>query len=172
MGVLMHLAAWREREAMRRDIPRQRVLGDEVLVQLAARQPKDRATLARTRGVSDSVAKRDAEGIFKAIRTGLSIPESELPPVTRRRGPRADTDAMTDLMSALVRTRASEYGIAVPVLASRKEMAALALGEREDSPLLAGWRRSHIGEELVDLLEGRLTLALDEDVVRVRRSEP
>jgi ribonuclease D len=169
LGVLQHVAAWREREAVRRDIPRGRVLGDEALVQIASRQPQTREDLARIRGVHDSVVKRDAKGIFAAVRAGLDMPESDLPTVRRRSGRRADVDAMTDLMSALVRTRAAEYGIAVPVLASRKQMVELARGERDESPLLEGWRRSHIGEELVDLMEGRISLSLDDERVVVER---
>lgn len=174
MGVLQQLAAWREREAMRRDIPRGRVMGDEVLVQIAARQPLTQGDLAKIRGVHESVVKRDARGIFAAIEAGLAMSEEDLPQIPRRPGRRADVDAVTDLMSAIVRTRAREFGIAVPVLASRKEMEALARGEREDSPLLSGWRRSHIGLELVDLLDGRLSVSLDEEesVVISEAAEP
>ena len=171
MGVLKHVSAWREREAMRRDVPRNRIAGDETLVQIAARKPRKRSELDGVRGLHDSVVRRSGEDIVAAVAAGLAMLESELPEAPRRGRGRMDVDVMTDLMSAVVRTRAREYGIAVPVLASRKEMESLARGEREDSRLLHGWRRSHIGEELVDLIEGRLTLALDGEDVVISRGE-
>jgi ribonuclease D len=167
LGVLQQLAAWREREAMRIDVPRNRVANDEALVQIASRKPETLEEVRGVRGLGDRTAKRSAGKIVEAVRAGLAMPESELPRVTRRPRTRLDVDATTDLMSAIVRTRAREYGIAVPVLASRKEMEMLARGEREDSALLRGWRRSHIGEELLALLDDGLTLSLDGGRVRI-----
>ncbi len=170
LGVLMHLAAWREREAMERDVPRGRVINDEALVQLAGRPPRRAQDLRGVRGMRVDVARSAADRILAAVEAGLAMPDADLPRVPRRRRPKGDFDAMGDVMSALVRVRAREYGIAVPVLASRKQMQALAHGEREESPLLRGWRREHIGEELVDLLEGRAALRIADQGIVVERS--
>ncbi|GAB4275299.1 MAG: ribonuclease D [Coriobacteriia bacterium] len=169
MAVLRELAAWREREAMKRDVPRQRVVGDEALVQMAARAPKSVDEIAATRGVNDGIVRSCGTDILAAVERGMSLPESELPHTPRRPRSRMDIDAMTDLMSALVKVRAEEYGIAGPVLASRKEMTDLAGGELEDSPLLSGWRKEHIGDDLLDLLGGRLHLAVEDGRVVVRK---
>jgi ribonuclease D len=167
LGILKHLAAWREREAMRVDVPRNRIGNDEALVQIAAKKPDTLEEVRAVRGLGDRTAKRSAGAIIEAVRAGLAMPESELPVLERRPRVRMDVDAVTDMMSAVVRTRAREYGIAVPVLASRKEMESLARGDREDSALLKGWRRSHIGEELLALMDGELTLGLDKGRVRI-----
>lgn len=167
MGVLIELAAWREKAAMRLDIPRGRLANDEVLVQLAARSPQDVSQLAGVRGLHESVVRRDGSAIIAAVSAGLAMDEETIPMPQRRPRSSYDIESLTDIMSALVRTRAREYGIAVPVLASRKEMEELARGEREDSPLLRGWRASHIGEELVELLEGGMSLRIVDDEVVV-----
>ncbi len=167
LGVLQQVAAWREREAMRIDVPRNWIGNDEALVQVAARKPDTLDEVRQIRGLGDRTAKRSAGKIVEAVRAGLAMPESELPRVVRRPRVRMDVDSITDLMSAIVRTRAREYGIAVPVLASRKEMEALARGERDESVLLRGWRRSHIGEELLELLDGGISLSLDDGRVRI-----
>ena len=65
-------------------------------------------------------------------------------------------------MGALLRVRASEHGIAVPLLATRADLERLASGERDDSPLLAGWRRAIVGDDLVALVDGLLTLRVAE----------
>jgi ribonuclease D len=167
LGILKHLAAWREREAMRIDVPRNRIGNDEALVQIAAKKPDTLEEVRAVRGLGDRTAKRSAGAIIEAVRAGLAMPESELPVLERRPRARMDVDAVTDLMSAVVRTRAREYGIAVPVLASRKEMESLARGDREDSALLKGWRRSHVGEELLELLDGKLRLGLENGSVHI-----
>jgi ribonuclease D len=171
MGVLLHVAAWREWEAMRRDVPRGRVANDEALVQIASRKPQAVAKLRQIRGLHDRIVRESGESVLAAVRSGLEMPDDELPRMPRRPRSRVDVDALVDLMSAVVRARSREYGIAMPVLASRKEMEELARGEREDSSLLAGWKRSHVGEDLIALLEGRTTLSVDGERVRIDRRE-
>jgi len=167
LGVLIEVTAWREREAIRRDVPRGRVVGDDALVQLSARPPRSTEELASVRGVKGKVPGRSAQELFEAVERGRGKSEDELPVLPRRRRVTADIESLTDLMSAIVRTRAKESGIAVPVLASKKQMEALVRGERDGSSLLTGWRRSHIGEELVELLDGRITLSVVDDSVSI-----
>jgi ribonuclease D len=71
-------------------------------------------------------------------------------------------DGAVDLMVALVRARAREHGVAMPLLASREDLERLAAGEREASPLLEGWRRTMVGDELVALLDGTLCMRLSD----------
>ena len=76
-------------------------------------------------------------------------------------------DAQLDLMEAVVRLRARENGIAMQTLASRDDLARLARGYTEEVDVLRGWRRAMVGEELLDLLAGRLALSLGEEGLRV-----
>ncbi len=162
LGVLMKLTAWRELEAQRRDIPRKWVIGDESLLEIARRGPRDRESLARIRGVADKLAKGLYPAVLRAVEDGMAIPHGELPKLERGRRRPLDVDGAVDLMGALVRLRAKEHGVATPLLASRAELEQLAGGEREDTPLLEGWRRSIVGDELLRLLDGDLVLRLDE----------
>ncbi|MBE0475488.1 MAG: ribonuclease D [Coriobacteriia bacterium] len=171
LGVLLKLAAWREREAMRRDVPRRWVLGDDALYEIARRAPVDERQLASIRGVGDKAAREARRGLLDAVRQGLAMPEDELPRVKRRGRPLRDVEGAVDLMAALVRLRARERSVALPQLATRKELELLAQGEGEASGLLAGWKREMIGEELVDLLEGRLRLAVRDGALVVERLE-
>jgi ribonuclease D len=158
----MKLTAWRELEAQRRDLPRKWVLGDESLLEIARRAPEDRESLSAIRGVADKLAKGLYPAVLQAVADGLAMPQDELPRLERRRRRPLDVDGAVDLMAALVRLRAKEHGVATPLLASRAELEQLAGGEREDTPLLQGWRRSIVGDELLRLLDGELALRLDE----------
>jgi len=172
LGVLMKLTAWRELEARRRDMPRKWVLGDESLLEIARRAPEDRESLAAIRGVADKLGKGLYPAVLQAVADGLAIPQDELPRLERKRRRPLDVDGAVDLMAALVRLRAKEHGVATPLLASRAELEHLAGGERDDTPLLQGWRRSIVGEELLRLLDGELALRLDEGRLVVDESPP
>lgn len=160
LAVAREVTAWREREAMRRNVPKRWVLGDESVVEIARRAPTTPAELTAIRGVSDRVGKGSAKGVIEAVSAGLACPEAELPSLDKRKRPAGDVDAAVDLMVAIVRKRARERGVAMPLLASRDDLERLAAGERENNPLLTSWRREMVGEELVRLLDGAVSLSL------------
>ena len=162
LGVLMCVTAWREREARRRDMPRRWILGDESLVEIARRAPRDVTELGTIRGVTDKLSKSSYGGVLGAVARGLELDEEELPTIERRPRRPLDVDGAVDLMAALVRLRAKQHNIATPLLASRDDLQRLAGGEKDDSVLLESWRRSIVGEELLKLLDGRLTMRLDD----------
>ncbi len=160
LGVLQQVTGWREREAMRRDLPRRWVMSDETLTEVARRRPKDAAALADIRGFNLRSAGGDAASLLEAVQRGVAIPDAELPRIERRPRAVADIEGVVELMGALLRVRASEHGIAVPLLATRAELERLASGERDGSPLLSGWRRAIVGDDLVRLVDGRLALSV------------
>jgi len=160
LAVAREVAAWRETEAQRRDVPKRWVLGDESVVEIARRAPKTPEELAGIRGVSDKIGRGAQKGVLQAVLAGVAVLESDLPVIAKRRRVQGDVDGAVDLMIALVRTRAREHGVAMPLLASRDDLERLAGGEREASPLLEGWRRTMVGDELVALLDGTLAMRL------------
>jgi ribonuclease D len=161
LAVAREVAAWREIEAQRRDVPKRWVLGDESIVEVARRAPKTAEELAAIRGVSDKIGRGAQKGVIEAVARGLVVSDADLPSITKRHRVQGDVDGAVDLMIALVRTRAREHGVAMPLLASRDDLERLAGGEREASPLLEGWRKTMVGEELVALLEGTVTMRLN-----------
>lgn len=158
LAVLQQTTAWRETQAQRRDLPRRWVVADETLVEIARRQPKDVVALGEVRGINVRGLGDGGAGLLAAVRAGLELPEAELPRIAKRVRTIVDVEGVVELMGALVRVRAVEHGVAVPLLATRAELERIAAGEREDCPPLQGWRRQLIGESLVDLAEGRLSL--------------
>ena len=160
LGVLQHVTAWRETEAMRRDLPRRWVMSDETLVEVARRRPVDAAALADIRGLNMRSVGGDGVALLDAVRAGVAMADDDLPRIDRKPRAIVDVEGVVELMGALVRVRASEHGIAVPLLATRADLERLASGERDASPLLAGWRRSIVGDDLVLLVDGSLALSV------------
>jgi len=168
LAVARAVAAWREREAQRKNTPKRWVLADESIIEIARRMPVTAEDLAAIRGVPDKLSRRSYPSVLHAVAESRSLPDDKLPVLERRRRrPAQDTDGAVDLMVALVRLRAREHGVAMPILASRDDLERLAAGDREAHALLEGWRRKIVGEELLALLDGRLTLRLNDGLLEV-----
>ncbi len=163
LAILKEVAAWRERTAQRIDIPRQRLLRDEQLLEIASHAPKTIEDLAATRGLGRGFAEGwQGRELMEAIERGRTIPESELP--TRDKAPEQlrAPGAVVDLLRTLLRLKAEQAGVAARLVANADELDRLAAGKR-DVHSLSGWRREIFGEDAVALIEGRLALALSGD---------
>lgn len=156
------VAAWRERRAQEVDVPRKWVLSDEQIVEACRKEAKTIDELFLIRGMKEKLSTRDAREVASLMAKGWSIPEGELPTLDRPATSEPNVDSALDLMLALTRLVARENDIAMQTLASSADLTNLARGHVEESGLLKGWRRELIGEKLLDLLEGRLSLRLEE----------
>jgi len=116
--------------------------------------------LAAIRGVNDRVASRQGSGLLEAITRGEAVPEEELPRLPKRSRMPRDAQPLADLLSAVVRVRAAEHGVAATLLASRDDLERFANGEREGHPLSEGWRRTLVGAELEAILAGTVDLRI------------
>jgi ribonuclease D len=164
--VARELVAWRERTAAARDKPVQSVLGDQALVEVAKRRPTSKRALGDIRGVAQNSLHRRAEEILEAVRTGAERPARPLDRTARPPLPDPADAPLIALSEALVRARAQEADLAYELLASRSDLQAIVTGERvgqeADARTLKGWRRELVGQELLDLLDGRVSLAVRE----------
>ena len=172
LSAAREVAAWRELEAQRRDVPRKWVVTDEQIVEACKREARTIDELFMVRGLSDRLSTKDARAVVSLISSALSAPPDTWPELDRCGKSEPNVDAELDLMSALVRLRAKENGIAFPTLASHDDLARVARGYREGVDLLRGWRRAIVGEELLEILDGRLALSLDGGLKVERREGP
>jgi ribonuclease D len=161
LGVLRAITAWREREAQRVDVPRQRLLKDESLLEIAATAPRDIEALSRVRGVSRGFAEgRGGAGLIAAIEAARHEPEAELPYAARKDGPRP-SPALVSLLKVLLAAKAEQHDVAPKLLASSEEIDRLAVEPEPDIPALHGWRREVFGADALALKQGRVSLGVD-----------
>lgn len=160
LAVLREVAAWRETEAQRSDIPKRWLVSDESLVEIARRRPKTAAELRAIRGVNERVATRGSSGLLSAIAEGERVPDEQLPRLPKRERVPRDAQPIADVLSAVLRIRAREHGVAPSLFASREELERFATGDRTGHPLTLGWRHSLVGAELEAILDGRVVLAV------------
>ena len=162
LGVLRAVAAWREREAQRINIPRQRLVKDETLLELAATSPETPADLARARGISEGFAKgRSGAGLLAAVKEAKALPDSALPEPPKDRGGPAPSPALVALLKVLLAAKSEEHNVAPKLLANSDDLDRLATEAEPDLPALHGWRREVFGAAALDLKAGRLALGVD-----------
>lgn len=171
LSAAREVAAWRETEAQRRNIPRKWVLTDEQIVEACKREARTIDELFMVRGMREKLSTRDARKVVSLLKSGLDLPEDAWPEPDRPSRNEPNVDAQIDLMNALVRLRSKENGIAMQTLASHAELSQVARGHHEGVDVLKGWRRALIGEELLELLAGKLSLRLVNGEVTVERAE-
>ena len=170
LSAAREVASWRELTAQARDLPRKWVLTDEQVVESCRREARTIDELFMVRGMREKLCTRDARAVVAALVRGLDAPPEQWPELDKCLKNEPNVDAELDLMEALVRLRARENDIAMQTLASHGELARVARGYRTDVDVLKGWRRAIIGEELLDLLAGKLALSLGPDGLVVTRA--
>ena len=164
-AVLRDLAAWRETEARRRNVPRGRVMRDEVLLQLARHPPANVEELRGLRGLHGAEVDRNGEQLIATIRASLALPPSDWPQVLRDRKPEPESIGLVELLQAVLKARAAEAEIAPTLLATSTDLQTLVEAKEKqrtpDLPVLRGWRRQLIGELLMQILDGTVTVSVD-----------
>jgi ribonuclease D len=159
LAVLKEIAAWREEEAQRRDLPRNRLIRDEALLEIAGHIPATVDDLARTRGLSRGVAEgKVGQGILAAVQRALARAESEWP----RPEPKPDLPSglapLIDLLRVLLKAKCEAAGVAQKLVASAADLELIAADDKADVPALSGWRRELFGEDALALKHGALAL--------------
>jgi ribonuclease D len=160
LSVLAVIAAWREREAQSRDVPRNRILRDETLLEIAAHPPGDAEHLEHIRGLPNGYAQsRTGKALIAAVAEAATAPPPEpLPSAPHHR--REPSPAALDLLKTLLRLRATEFRVAPRLVADLSDLERLACGETEGLGVLHGWRAEVFGRDAMALCEGRLAIAL------------
>lgn len=165
LGVLREVVAFRERTAREMDIPRGWVMKDQSLLELARRRPASMKALAQIRSITPKQVDRFGAHLLEAVKLGIAEPVLE--PVVKnsslRVSPAAESQAR--LLEAWLYARSADAEIAPSMLGTREQLKLLAAahesGRNVELPVLSGWRRNLVGQDLLDILDGKVALAID-----------
>lgn len=171
MAAAREVAAWREIQAQKRDVPRKWILSDEQIVEACKREAKNIDELFMVRGIKQSLSTRDAREIANLMRKAFASDESMWPKQEAPAQCEPNVDFSLDLMQALMRLRSRESGIAMQTLGSHGDMALLARGHVDECALMKGWRKRIVGNDLLKLLNGEICLSLDDNELVVNESK-
>jgi len=171
LAVLMEVAAWREREAQTRDVPRSRVLKDEVVGDIAVQHPTTTERLGHLRSLPKGFERsRWGPEIVAAVQRGLERDPKTLPRLERFR-PAPNGAAIVELLKVLLRMTAERHGVAAKVIATVDDLEQIAADDEADVAALKGWRRELFGDKALALKQGKLALAMEKGrVVTVEKS--
>ena len=166
-AIICELVLWREQEAQARDCLAKHVIRDESLMELARKAPIDIEGLSRIRGLHTNEIARSKQKILAAIQRGLNLPQDEIPKLPELEIYKAPP-GVEEMLSAFVQIRADQLKIEPSVLADRRKINDFVkcfeqkLGF-EDHPLLCGWRKQAIGDQLHLVLMGQRALAIEKN---------
>ncbi|PZQ14926.1 MAG: ribonuclease D [Ancylobacter novellus] len=170
LAVMIEVAAWREREAQGRDVPRSRVLKDDALVEVATRAPRDVAALGNLRAFPRGYERsRAGQEILEAVERGLKRDPAGLPALEAQRQ-NGGNPATVELLKVLLRMIAEKHAVAAKVIANVEDLERISAEAEADVPALSGWRRELFGDQALKLKDGTLALAVERGrVVTIER---
>ncbi|MBH68963.1 MAG: ribonuclease D [Rhodospirillaceae bacterium] len=166
--LLKELAAFRETEAQRRDIPRNRIIRDDILLDIAARSPRTPNDLAKVRNMS----QRDAigstgQGILRTVEIALEIPEEKAPQLVKGRGSSGPQSAIVDLLRVLLKLKSEQHSVAQKLIASASDLEAIAENETADVAALRGWRLDIFGRDALLIKSGKIALSAYDNNIKI-----
>ena len=163
LAVLQAVAAWREREARERNVPRGRIVKDDAIYEVAQQQPRDATALARLRTTPKGWERSaSATALLAVVNEALSVPKEQLPKLPRSPQAAEGSNAAAELLKVLLRLVAEKKGVAAKVLASSDDIDRIATeGDQADVPALHGWRREVFGEQALKLVRGQIAIKFD-----------
>jgi ribonuclease D len=161
LAVLIEVAAWREREAQTRDVPRGRVLKDDVIGDIAIQAPATIERLGMLRSLPKGFERSKwGEAIIEAVKRGLARDPKTLPRIERHRTV-INGQATVELLKVLLRMTSEKHGVAAKVIATVDDLDRIAADDQADVPALRGWRRELFGEKAIALKHGKIALAVE-----------
>ena len=160
LAIVKFVAAWREREARSRNVPRSRVLKDDAIYEIAQQQPKDTDALSRLRTIPKGW-ERSASGtaVIEAVNAALALPKAEMPHAPKPTRSPEGTGAAVELLKVLLKLISDKEGVAAKVIANTDDLEKIAAeGEDADVAALHGWRRELFGDTALKLISGGVAL--------------
>ena len=161
LSVAREVAACREREAQARDVPRNRVIRDEAITEIAAHRPRDAQALERIRALPEGFARgRMGVAVLEAVERGLALPEAQRPEAENRPNLPRGLGPVVDLLKVLLKMKCDEHDVAPKLIANVSELEMMAADDEAKVPALRGWRREVFGADALDLKHGEVALTI------------
>jgi ribonuclease D len=173
LAMVQAIAAWREREAQRINIPRQRLIKDEQIPEIAALAPDSPEALAKARGISSGFAQgKSGVSLLAVIAEAKALPEADLPRTERPRDAPRASPALVALLKVLLNAAAEQNNVAARLVASAEDIEALALDESAPNAAMDGWRREMFGNDAVRLIRGEIALSTQGKRIKIVELTP
>jgi ribonuclease D len=161
-AVLMSVAAWREREAQSRNVPRGRILKDDAIAEIAIQIPQTPQDVNELRLVSRGAGNSSmGVAILKAVQEGLAREPDSIPGKPKYEEMSSSALAAAEILKLALKITCESHGLAPKLIASASEIEALAADDNADVPAMKGWQREVFGNVALDLKHGRAVIGME-----------
>ncbi|MDF2368045.1 ribonuclease D [Sneathiella sp.] len=168
LGILQAVAAWREEQAHRQDIPRNRVLRDEALLEISSNPPNNPEALSHVRGIGKKfVDGHMGRGLLEAVETGTKLPADQRPTPKKKAPPSKGIGPLMELLRVLLKLRCEENEVAQKLICNMTDLEKIAAEDEADVPALKGWRRRVFGDDALKLKNGEIALSSEGGKIKI-----
>ena len=168
LAILREIAAWREEEAQTRDVPRNRIVRDDALLELAIQKPKTPKDLQAMRGLHGGQTKGDiAEKILGAISRGMALQINQCPQVAKASRNLPKSGPTAELLKVLLKMKCEKHSVAQKLIANSHDIDELARDDNADIPALKGWRRKIFGDDAIALKHGKIAMTVEGNSIQL-----
>lgn len=166
--ILKYIAWWREDFAKRKNLPRQRILRDDTLLDIAANAPQTINELQRIRGMPKGIATgHQGKQIIKTIAQALASDKDSWPVVKKPKAPPQWVAPMADMLKVLLKYYATQENVASRVIASNADIEAIAQYDKPNVPAMKGWRYDIFGQYAQQLKQGNIAITADKSGIKI-----
>ncbi|MBT6031570.1 MAG: ribonuclease D [Kordiimonadaceae bacterium] len=167
-AIVHKIAEWREAEAQQRNIPRNRVMRDEVLLELSAVRPTHTNALSSIRGLGSNFAtSKGGTKVITAIKEALELPDDQLPVLSKRKPPSQNTDPIVELLKVLLKLVCKAENVAPKLLANVEDLEKIAENDAPEVKAMKGWRYDLFGKNALALKNGEVAFAIKDNEIQV-----
>ncbi len=161
LAVLRELAAWREKRAQDKDLPKSWVLKDDTLADMAGQMPNNAGQLKKIRNMPGELAENHhGKKLLELIQKAMNSDPKDWPQPTKKKPVPPQVSATIDILRMLLKVQCAEHGVATKLLISTEDLEALAMNDEADIPALHGWRYEVFGEDALAVKKGELAVGL------------
>lgn len=165
--ILKSLAAWREEQAVARDIPRSRILKDETIADIAMYKPRDEDSLLQIRSLPSDIARgKIGKQVLEIVNAALDSPRENWPKMPRKEAFPKNAQGTLEMLKMLLRINCAEEDVAAKLVADSEDLEAIAVEANPDVPAMHGWRFEMFGKDALDLKAGKIALRLEKGRVK------
>lgn len=170
LNALRAITAWRERTAQRKDVPRGRLIKDDIILQIASLDPSSIEELNQVRGVMKHMSNDTARSLVEALNEARTLPREQWPQDAKKKKMlKADQEVLVDVLRLLLKLLCEQAHVASKLVANKEDLSALVLGkDLEDVPCTHGWRYDVFGKVAQEFLSGKVHLSASLDGYGIR----
>ena len=165
LNLLKHLASWRESQCKKRNLPRNRLIRDDVLINISFSKPKTISELKKIRAIPRNLSNVDFYQILDVIENALKTKREEWPLVSNSTSSKISKGSL-ELLKLLLKYCSEESGLAEKVIANTEDLKSILAGQKKDMKIFTGWRNEIFGKFALSLLNGKLAFKIDKGKIK------